>query len=130
MPEPLIESATVGGAGVTGFTVTVAELAGLVPPEPVHVRVYVTGPELNGPTVTPVLEGACAPVQPSDPVPPPGVQVDALLLDQARLVDPPAVTVLGVAVNDAILGVGGRLFTVTLMELGGLVPPTPEHVSV
>jgi hypothetical protein len=58
------------------------------------------------------------------------VQVEASLLDQARLVYPPAVIVLGVAVKEAILGVGGALFTVTLMELGALVPPIPEQVSV
>jgi hypothetical protein len=39
VPEPLTDSATVGGEGIKGFTVTVAELAGLVPPEPVQVSV-------------------------------------------------------------------------------------------
>jgi hypothetical protein len=46
-------------------------------------------PELKGPIDRPLLEVPTLPVQPSEPVPPLAVHEFALLVLQARLVEPP-----------------------------------------
>jgi len=97
---PLASSVTVGCTGGTACTVTLTELGALVPPAPVHVKVYVTVPAVdNGPVEVPVLEVALAPLQPSEPVPPLAVHDVAALLVQDNDADWPAVSELGVTAN-------------------------------
>jgi hypothetical protein len=78
----------------------------------------------------PVLEVATGPPQPSLPLPPPAVQLSALLLVQARLLEAPDCNDEGVAVKLVMDAAGGVAVTVTLTELGALVPPAPLHVKV
>jgi hypothetical protein len=78
----------------------------------------------------PVLDVGTCPPQPSLPVPPPAVQPVALLLVQVRLAAAPACSEDGVALNVAIVAAGGVAVTMTLSELGVLVPPGPVQVNV
>jgi hypothetical protein len=80
----------VAGAAPT-LTVTLAELAALVPPGPVQVSVYVTGPlARSGMIVVPVLEVArSGTAQRSPTVPPPPVHVAAFVVVQAMEIDCP-----------------------------------------
>jgi hypothetical protein len=53
----------------------------------------------------------------------------ALAVLQVRVVDCPTLTVEGVATKVLIDGTGGAAPTVTVTELGELVPPVPLQVS-
>jgi hypothetical protein len=82
-----LEMDAAGGVAVTAM---LTELGVLVPPAPLHVKVYVSLPvTLIGPTGVPLLDTGCAPLQPSAPAPPLAVQPVAPLLDQASDVDCP-----------------------------------------
>jgi len=87
-------------------------------------------PAVSAPVEVPLLEVATGPPQPSLPLPPPAVQLVALLLVQARLLEPPDCNDEGVAVKLAMDAAGGVAVTLTLTELGVLVPPAPLHVKV
>ncbi len=78
----------------------------------------------------PVLEVATVPPQPSLPVPPPALQVVALLLLHASVLALPACRDAGVAVKRVMLAGGGVAVTVMLTDAGALVPPPPVHVNV
>lgn len=67
--------------------------------------------------------GAFVPVQP-----PEAVQVVALVLVQFNVEELPLVTVVGVALNDTVGGVGPAA-TVTVTDCAA-VPPAPMQVSV
>jgi len=87
-------------------------------------------PVVNAPVDVPLLEVATGPPQPSLPLPPPAVQLAALLVVQARRVEPPDCNAEGVAVKLPMDAAGGVAVTVTLTELGALVPPAPLQVNV
>jgi hypothetical protein len=53
-----------------------------------------------------------------------------LLDDHDNSVDPPALSVLGVAVNAVIVAAGAAWLTVTVNEAGRPIPPGPVHSSV
>jgi hypothetical protein len=63
-------------------------------------------------------------------VPPEAVQELAPTVAQVRVVDCPTLTVAGVAIRALITGNAGAAATVTVTELGELVPPAPLQVSV
>jgi hypothetical protein len=84
----------------------------------------------SAPVDVPVLEVATMPSQPSLPVPPPAVQLVALLLLHANELALPACSDDGVAVKLEMLAGGGVAVTAMLTEAGGLVPPGPLHVNV
>jgi hypothetical protein len=88
-----------------------------------------------GPIVVPVLEVDIEdPFQPSPVAPPVAVQAVAPVVVQVRTMDPPAETVVGVAVNVPIeaggVGFVPPLLTVTVVETFPLLPPGPVQVSV
>jgi hypothetical protein len=90
--------------------------------------VYV--PVDSAPVEVPVLEVATVPPQPSLPVPPPAVQLVALLLRHASELALPACSDDGVAVKLEMLAGGGVAVTMTLTDAGAPVPPAPVHVNV
>jgi hypothetical protein len=69
------------------------------------------------------------PLHPSEPVPPPAVQEVAPVVDHASVVVCPDCTVSGEAVKATMLAAAGALVTLTLTELGTLLPPIPVQVS-
>ena len=101
-------------------TVTVAPLAGVVPPGPVQVRLNVMV-EVSGAVTCEPLAGS-APLQP-----PEAVQAAALVEDQVRVLVAPLVMRAGEAVSVTVGGAGGGT-TVTVALAMGLVPPGPEQV--
>jgi hypothetical protein len=80
--------------------------------------------------VTPLLEVGCTPAQPSSSAPPVAKQLAALAEVQLSVVVLPVVIVKGVAVRPLIVAGAAPTLTVTVAELGALVPPVPEQVSV
>jgi len=87
---------------------------------------------LTGPTSTPVLEVGFVPLQ-SEALPPLAVHDVALLLDQLKVtVDPVSTVGLALPFADKVtVGCTGTTgLTVTLVELGALVPPPPVQVNV
>ena len=63
-------------------------------------------------------------------MPPPAVQLVALLLLHANELALPACSDDAVAVKLEMLAGGGVAVTAMLTEAGGLVPPGPLHVNV
>jgi hypothetical protein len=62
----------------------------VLPPVPVHVRVYVYVPaDAIGPIVFPVLDVGTLPLHPSDPEPPLAAQLVALAAFQVNVMEPP-----------------------------------------
>jgi hypothetical protein len=117
--------------GALCVTSTLAVLGKLVPPAPVHVSTYRASPAVSmGPMAVPELCAGTLPLQPSAGVPPVAVQPVAARVDQLAVADPPTCTVLGVTLNERIVGAGGVLSTSTVTLVGVLVPPGPLHVSV
>lgn len=112
-------SAATGAGGGSELTVTVALAAALVPPGPEHVSEKV---ELaaSAPVLFEPLAASC-PLQP-----PVAAHAVACADDQVRVEAPPALTVVGFAVSEAV---GGSL-TMMVTLAGWLVPPLPEHVRV
>ena len=104
-----------------GTRLTVAVAAGLVPPAPEQVIVYVVAA-----FTAPVDR---EPLAASEPVQPPeAVQELALSELQFSVEEPPGATLVGEAVRLAV-GTGGSGSTVTVATAGGLAPPGPEHVN-
>jgi hypothetical protein len=63
--------------------------------------------------------------------PPVAVQLVALVVDQVNVVDPPLVTLGGVADSDTVGGGGGAAgATVTVTDCDADTPPAAEHVNV
>jgi len=90
------------------------------------------GVELTGPTRTPEFDVAWVPVH-SIALPPLALQEVAPVLDQLSVIDEPGIACaleppLTNKVTDGCDGTGVR--TVTLVELGELVPPGPIQVNV
>jgi hypothetical protein len=83
-----------------------------------------------GPTTLPTLTVPTDPVQPSEPEPPLAVQVSALSTVQVSVVEPPVSTAGGAERNRPTDGSTGAASTLTLTELGALVPPGPVQVNV
>ena len=113
---------TVGaGGGGAPFTVTVAFRTGLLPPAPMHCRLYVTL-AVRFVNVW-LLEVALAPVQP-----PEAVHEVALVLDHVSVELPPEETEVGFAASVSV-GAGGVAWTFTVAERW-IEPPVPVHWSV
>jgi len=72
------------------------------------------------------------PLHESAPLPPLAVQEVALIAAQVSIVDCPAWIVVGTATKVVIVGNGAALpdVTVTVTELGALLPPGPVHVRL
>jgi hypothetical protein len=70
------------------------------------------------------------PAHPSEPVPPLAVQLLASRTVHVSVVEPPVSTAAGAATNSPIDGTGGAAATLTLTELGALVPPGPVQVRL
>jgi len=90
------------------------------------------GTELTGPTSTPEFEVDLFPLQ-SELLPPLAVHDVAWLLDQLKVTIEPVSTVAlpAPSANKVTVGCTGTTgLTVTLLELGALVPPLPVQVSV
>lgn len=84
-----------------------------------------------GPTTIPLLAVALAPAQPSPAAPPLAVQLEALLVDQASVVDWPVLMLLGATMRlSMVAGVAGAGFTVMLTLRGPLGPPGPVQFRV
>ena len=107
------------GAG-TGVTVIVTLRVGLLPPAPVHWRLYVP--------VAVRLVRFCEPEVGREPVhAPEAVQLVALVDDQVSIELPPLATEVGLPVNVSVGAGGGVPLTVTVTFRTGLFPPAPEH---
>src|SRR5262245_45879261 len=77
----------------------------------------------------PAFDVAVAPPHPSLPVPPLAVQDVASDVDQLSVVEPPAVSQLGLALKlTTVAGCGGAE-TVTVTDCTALAPPGPVHES-
>jgi hypothetical protein len=86
-----------------------------------------------GPIATPVLDVAWLPDQPSEPVPPVGVHVVALVADHFNVNElfGGIWAVVELLADIVTTGApGGAGVTVTLTELGPLEPPEPIHARV
>ncbi len=81
------------------------------------------------PVLVPLLEVPTEPVQPT-PVPPLAVHAVAPTVLQDSIADWPLCTVDGVALKRLTWAAGGGLATLTLMELGPLLPPGPLQFNV
>jgi hypothetical protein len=110
------------GVGVTAVTVTVVKLAGLVPPEPLHVIEYV----------------ALAVSVPVDWLPlaarlplhaPDAVHEVALVELQVSVEALPVPILVGLADRVTVGALGAGAVTTTLAVAGMLAPPDPVHVS-
>jgi hypothetical protein len=100
-------------------TTTVTDWFAL-PPVPVHVSVYAA--------VLVILVSDCEPEVALVPLQPPdAVHEVALVVDQVSVLEPPELTVAGLAPMDTVGG--GAVFTVTVTDWLAL-PPAPVHVSV
>ena len=104
-------------------TVIVALPTGLVPPAPVHCRLYVA--------VAVRLVRFSEPDVAREPLhAPEAVQLVAFVEDQVSCELPPLATVVGFALIVAVgAGGGGAPLTVTVTFCIGLLPPVPEHCS-
>jgi hypothetical protein len=90
------------------------------------------GVPLTGPIETPEFAVALVPLQ-SEALPPLAVHDVALLLDHEKVTVPPVITVallLPLASKVTVGCTGTTGWTVTLVELGALLPPAPVHVKV
>jgi len=121
--------ALIVAGGSAGPTVTEVEVGPLEPPGPLQFSVYVTEPVASiGPTDWPELEVLTCPGHVS--VPPVAVQVVALAVVHASVVDSPDCTELGEALR-LVMDAGAVLWsTATVMSLVALVPPGPVQTSV
>lgn len=105
----------VGGCG--GVTVTVTVCPSVLAPEQVNVKLVVA---FSGPTNRLPLVG-CGPDQPSD-----ATQLVALVDVQLSVVEPPAVTVCGVAFSVTVVTAGPTVTSALWLA----VPPAPVQVNV
>lgn len=85
----------------------------------------------KGPTEVPELDVPTDPVHPSEPVPPPAVQLVALVELQVSDAELPVLSVDGVAVKPVAVAGGGGVgdVTVTFSDCGALGPPGPVHAK-
>ncbi len=119
--------ATVTGSAVNvavGMTLTVAVAAGLVPPGPVQVSVYIVFTASAAVDLVPLA--AKVPLQP-----PPAIHAVAFVEVQVRMAAVPPAIDRGFAVKVAVgTGATAELVTPTDTLAGALVPPAPVHVRV
>ena len=115
---PLATAAGLALKLTVGTTLTVTLAAGLVPPGPLQVRLYVAGADSAPVLLEPLA--ARLPLQP-----PAAAQPLALLELQLSMAAAPGLTVLGTACRDALGRVAAT--TVTVTAAASLTPPAPLH---